>query len=52
MKVLITGGAEFSAQKLAKQLLSRCSLKDAQRVDQMIDQLILADVIETNDLVD
>ncbi len=52
MNVLITGGAGFLGQKLAKQLLSRGSLKDAQGVDQMIDQLILVDVVEANDFGD
>lgn len=52
MKVLITGGAGFLGQKLTKQLLSRGSLKDAQGVDQMIDQLILVDVVMANDFGD
>ena len=52
MNVLITGGAGFLGQKLAKQLLSRGSLKDAQGVDQMIDQLILVDVVKANDFGD
>jgi nucleoside-diphosphate-sugar epimerase len=52
MKVLITGGAGFLGQKLAKQLLRHGSLKDAQGVDQMIDQLILVDVVEANDFCD
>jgi len=52
MKVLITGGAGFLGQKLAKQLLSRGSLKDSAGVDQTIDQLILVDVVEANDFGD
>ena len=52
MKVLITGGASFLGQKLAKQLLARGSLKDSDGVDQKIDQLLLIDVVEANDFGD
>ena len=52
MKVLITGGAGFLGQKLAKQLLARGSLKDSEGVDQKIDQLLLIDVVEANDFGD
>ena len=52
MKVLITGGAGFLGQKLAKQLLVRGSLKDSDGVDQKIDQLLLIDVVEANDFGD
>ena len=52
MKVLITGGAGFLGQKLAKQLLARGSLKDSDGVDQKIDQLLLVDVVEANDFGD
>ena len=52
MKVLITGGAGFLGQKLAKQLLARGSLKDSDGVDQKIDQLLLIDVVEANDFGD
>ena len=52
MKVLITGGAGFLGQKLAKQLLARGSLKDSDGVDQKIDKLLLVDVVEANDFGD
>ncbi len=52
MKVLITGGAGFLGQKLAKQLLARESLKDSDGIDQKIDQLLLVDVVEANDFGD
>lgn len=52
MKVLITGGAGFLGQKLAKQLLSRGSLKNSTGLDQNIDQLILLDVVSANDFGD
>ena len=49
MKVLITGGAGFLGQKLAKQLLARGSLKDSAGLDQTIEQLILVDVVKAHD---
>ena len=52
MKVLITGGAGFLGQKLAKQLLQRGSLKDSAGNDQTINQLILVDVVKANDFGD
>jgi nucleoside-diphosphate-sugar epimerase len=52
MKVLITGGAGFLGQKLAKQLLDLGSLKDSEGHDQKIEQLILLDVVKANDFGD
>jgi nucleoside-diphosphate-sugar epimerase len=52
MKVLITGGAGFLGQKLAKQLLARGSLKDSAGLDQTIEQLILVDVVKAHDFGD
>jgi len=52
MNVLITGGAGFLGQKLAKQLLIHGSLKDSEGKDQKIDQLILVDVVKANDFGD
>ncbi|MEC5408190.1 D-erythronate dehydrogenase [Paraburkholderia sp. MPAMCS5] len=48
MKVLITGGAGFLGQRLARELLSRGSLKDARGVPQAITELVLLDVVQAN----
>ena len=45
MKVLITGGAGFLGKRLAKQLLQRGVLKNAQGVDEKIDELVLFDMV-------
>ena len=45
MKVLITGGAGFLGQRLAKKLLATGSLKNASGQDEKIDRLILLDVV-------
>jgi nucleoside-diphosphate-sugar epimerase len=52
MKVLITGGAGFLGQRLARQLLDRGTLADSQGRAQRIDQLVLVDVVPANDLGD
>lgn len=52
MKVLITGGAGFLGQKLAKQLLARSFLKDSAGMDQKIEELILVDVVEAYNFED
>ncbi|HEY1999591.1 D-erythronate dehydrogenase [Paraburkholderia sp.] len=45
MKVLITGGAGFLGQRLARELLSRGELKDPDGKPQKITELILLDVV-------
>ncbi|WP_454874065.1 D-erythronate dehydrogenase [Paraburkholderia xenovorans] len=52
MKVLITGGAGFLGQRLARELLARGSLKDTQGTPQAITELVLLDVVKANDSVD
>ncbi|WP_027801895.1 D-erythronate dehydrogenase [Paraburkholderia dilworthii] len=52
MKLLITGGAGFLGQRLARELLARGSLKDAQGAPQAITELILLDVAQANDFGD
>jgi nucleoside-diphosphate-sugar epimerase len=52
MKVLITGGAGFLGQRLAKKLLQRGALKNARGVDEKITELVLLDVVAANGLND
>ena len=52
MKVLITGGAGFLGQRLARQLLDRGELSDSQGRAQSIDQVVLVDVVPANDFGD
>ena len=52
MKVLITGGAGFLGQRLARELLARGSLKDAKGASQALTQLVLLDVVQANDFGD
>jgi len=52
MKVLITGGAGFLGQRLARELLARGSLKDSQGTPQPITELVLLDVVQANDFGD
>jgi nucleoside-diphosphate-sugar epimerase len=52
MKVLITGGAGFLGQRLARQLLDRGELTDSQGKAQRIEQLVLVDVVPANDFGD
>ena len=52
MNVLITGGAGFLGQRLARQLLARGELSDSQGRVQRIDRLVLLDVVPANDFGD
>lgn len=52
MKVLITGGAGFLGQRLAKQLLSRGELTGPDGKPAPITELVLVDVVQGNDLGD
>ena len=52
MKVLITGGAGFLGQRLARELLARGSLKDTQGAPQALTELVLLDVVQANDFGD
>ncbi|MEW6340982.1 MAG: D-erythronate dehydrogenase [Pseudomonadota bacterium] len=45
MKVLITGGAGFLGQRLARELLARGTLKDAHGEPQPLTELVLLDVV-------
>lgn len=46
MKAVITGGAGFLGQRLAKRILERGSLVDSSGKEQTISKLVLSDVIE------
>jgi nucleoside-diphosphate-sugar epimerase len=52
MKVLITGGAGFLGQRLAKQLLARGRLDDSNGNEQTIDQLVLLDMAPAQGFTD
>lgn len=52
MNVVITGGAGFLGQRLARKLLSRGTLSSASGVQQRIDRLVLLDVVPAADFDD
>ncbi|WP_345814967.1 D-erythronate dehydrogenase [Paraburkholderia sp. PREW-6R] len=52
MKALITGGAGFLGQRLARELLARGSLKDAHGTPQELTELVLLDVVAADDFGD
>jgi nucleoside-diphosphate-sugar epimerase len=52
MKVLITGGAGFLGKRLAKRLLARGTLKNAQGQEERIDELVLFDVVPAEGFTD
>ncbi len=45
MNILITGGAGFLGQRLARELLDRGALKDAAGRDQTVERIVLLDVV-------
>jgi nucleoside-diphosphate-sugar epimerase len=52
MNVLITGGAGFLGQRLARELLARGELTDSQGRVRRIERLVLVDVVPANDFGD
>jgi nucleoside-diphosphate-sugar epimerase len=52
MNVLITGGAGFLGQRLARELLARGELSDSRGRVRRIARLVLADVVPANDFGD
>ena len=52
MKVLITGGAGFLGQRLARRLLAKGALTDSRGEQQPIDKLVLVDVVAAKDFDD
>jgi nucleoside-diphosphate-sugar epimerase len=52
MKVLITGGAGFLGQRLARELLARGCVKDPHGAPQALTELVLLDVVRAGDFGD
>src|SRR5262245_56966883 len=52
MNVVITGGSGFLGQRLARRLLERGTLRDAEGRDQRINRIMLVDVVEPPRLAD
>lgn len=52
MKVLITGGAGFLGQRLARQLLARGELRGGDGGPRAIEQIVLVDVVPAHDFGD
>lgn len=52
MKILITGGAGFLGQRLARELLARGFVKDPHGAPQALTELVLLDVVRAGDFGD
>ncbi|SIT35094.1 conserved hypothetical protein [Paraburkholderia ribeironis] len=52
MKILITGGAGFLGQRLARELLARGCVKDPHGAPQALTELVLLDVVRAGDFGD
>src|SRR5690348_17433799 len=52
MNVVITGGAGFLGQRLARRLLGRGTLSSGANADERIDRLVLVDVVPAPDFDD
>src|SRR5947208_4092281 len=52
MRVVITGGAGFLGTRLARALLQRETLTDAQGRSQRIDEIVLVDIVPATGVTD